>query len=335
MFDNSIFDVVIGLLFVFFVFSLVVSGINEGVRKLLNTRSKALWVAVQRILDESDSAPQTTSLSPALGPVPDRTDVSSNPRTVVGSEPAESLARQLYDHPVIARLDTARLGRPTRINDIPPREFARALVDILTPDDPDGNPLWDGIEERIRELPGPLRTQFQLLYREADGDVLRFRLAVETWFDSSMERVSSWYRSRTRIVMVLYGLAVAVFFNVSAIGVTTELYRNDVVRDTVVSLAETNATGLGGIEDCTTRTCVEAEVSSVLDTGLPIWWRTCPGIGTDSGDHWCGFEDFGSSLATVAGWLITAAALSIGASFWFGLLKRAVRIRSQPGGSSG
>ncbi len=73
MLDNSIFDVVIGLLFVFFVCSLIVSGMNEAVRKALNTRSKVLWASLQRILSEpgqdtETDAPKTAhsgSTSPA------------------------------------------------------------------------------------------------------------------------------------------------------------------------------------------------------------------------------------------------------------------------------
>ncbi len=43
---STILDVIIGLAFVFFVFSLLVSGINELVRKVLNTRAKALWKSI-------------------------------------------------------------------------------------------------------------------------------------------------------------------------------------------------------------------------------------------------------------------------------------------------
>jgi len=43
----------------------------------------------------------------------------------------------------------------------------------------------------------------------------------------------------------------------------------------------------------------------------------------------CGFEDNGRIAATIVGWFVTAAALSMGASFWFAILKRAFRLRSQ------
>ena len=49
----------------------------------------------------------------------------------------------------------------------------------------------------------------------------------------------------------------------------------------------------------------------------------------------CGFEDAGAIAGTISGWLITAAALSVGAAFWFALLERAFRLRSGVAGATG
>jgi hypothetical protein len=322
MLNNSILDVVIGLIFVFFVFSLAVSGINELVRKMLNTRAKALWAAINRMLDESDDAPQQERLTPRLAPTPPRAQPARDGDPPGASAP--TLAQRLYDHPVIGRLDSARLNQPTKVDHIAPTDFARALVDILTPDDPDGNKRWEQLGDEIAKLPRPLRSQFQLLYEEAQGNILRFREALEGWFNNGMARVSAWYRQRTRLAMFGYGLIVAVAFNVSAVHVTSELYQNDVVRQTVVELAASQA-AQEAIESCTNRACVEEAVGNVVDTGLPVLWRTCQEA---DGDVLCGFEDGRAIIGTVAGWLITAAALSVGAAFWFALLKRAFKVRS-------
>ena len=171
-----------------------------------------------------------------------------------------------------------------------------------------------------------------MLYEEAQGDVLQFRLAIEGWFDDGMARVSTWYKKRTRLVMVAYGLSVAVLFNVSALNVTAELYKNDVVRETVVELAATQGTQ-GSIEDCSNRRCIEDEVSKLVATGLPVLWRTC--ADQNDKDVLCGFEDGRAIAGTISGWLITAAALSVGAAFWFALLKRAFRLRSTVTGATG
>jgi hypothetical protein len=331
VFANSILDVVIGLVFVFFVCSLAVSGINELVRKILNTRAKALWTAISRMLDESELAPQSEGVTARLNAAPARgqpvLDAGAQQSTV-----AASLAQRLFDHPAIGRLDPARLNKPSKISHIPPTDFARALVDILTPDDDDGNKQWDRLGIEISKLPRPLRSQFQLLYEEAEGNVLRFRQAIEGWFDNGMGRVSTWYKKRTRVVMFAYGLCVAILFNVSAVNVTTELYTNDVVRATVVELAATQG-AQENIQDCSNRKCIEAEVGKLVATGLPVLWRTCSD--QDNEDVLCGFEDAGAIAATISGWLITAAALSVGAAFWFALLKRAFRLRSHVTGTTG
>lgn len=330
VFANSIFDVVIGLVFVFFVCSLAVSGINEFVRKLLNTRAKALWTSISRMLDPSEAAAQSEGITARLEEAPARGQPvhSSFGDGTAGS----SLAGLLYDHPLIGRLDPTRLNKPTRISHIPPTDFARALVDILTPEDDDGNKQWEQLGTEIRKLPRPLRSQFLVLYEEAEGNVLKFRVAIEGWFDSSMDRVSTWYKQRTRIVMFAYGLLVAVLFNVSAVNVTAELYENDVVRETVVELAAAQA-AQESIQDCTNRTCVEEEIGKVVDTGLPVLWRGCSD--RNDNDVLCGFEDGRATAGTIVGWLITAAALSVGAAFWFALLKRAFQLRSNMGHSSG
>ena len=50
-------------------------------------------------------------------------------------------------------------------------------------------------------------------------------------FDDSMERLTDWYRRRTRLVMAIYGLFVAVGLNVSAVHVAEALYENEDVRE--------------------------------------------------------------------------------------------------------
>ena len=318
MFDSIILDVVIGLTFVFFVFSLLASGINELVRKALNTRAKALWKSIGQILDEGTDVFRTSTPAVSLGPAPKRTASPSG---------SESLAVQLHEHPLIKSLDPARRGKQTRIHHIPNREFARAVVDLLTPrDGGEVTPQWTKIGDEIAKLPEGLRNQFQVLYKEAGEDVVKFRDAIEGWFDTRMEQVSDWYKKRTRWALAAYGIVIAGFFNVSAIGVTAELYENDVVRGSLVALAEKTPDSFDDVTACTNRECVEEEVGAVVDTGLPIWWRDCP-VANSTATKTCGFEDGGQVITSLAGWAITAAALAMGASFWFATLKRAVGLR--------
>jgi hypothetical protein len=94
----------------------------------------------------------------------------------------------------------------------------------------------------------------------------------------------------------------------------------------LVALAEKTPDSFEDVAACTDRECVEKEVGAVVDTGLPIWWRDCP-VADSTATKTCGFEDGGQVITSLAGWAITAAALAMGASFWFATLKRAVGLR--------
>lgn len=334
MLDSALIDVVVALIFIFFVFSLLVSGMNELVRKALNTRAKGLWAAVRRMLDEGD-LDYRNEWTPFMAKSPQRmagTGIAP-PQTEVadGSVICATLFDRFFNHPVIARLDATPEGKTSRLSHIPPPDFARAIVDILTPRS-DDKPDWDGIGDEIQKLPDALRSQIEPIWAEASGNIERFRQGLESWFDSSMQRVTIWYKKRTRLAMVAYGLLVAGLFNVSAIVLTVDLYENEVVRDTVIGLAAQRvATADAGEElvdpafGCTDRECLRREVQTLADTQLPIFWRRCP---TESGP-WCGFESNGRLAATLLGWAVTAAALSMGAAWWFAVLKRAFTIRSR------
>jgi hypothetical protein len=332
VFGSTVLDVVIGLMFIFFVFSLLVSGINEFVRKLLNTRSKVLWESIRRMLDEGEFT-YPTSRTVSIAPEPTR-DVSTGlapPGSagavgVAGTD--DTLFDQFFNHPIISRLDPTPQGKKSRITHIPGREFGLAMVDILAPRNEAGAPMWSEIEDRVDTLPAPLRSQFQVLLAEAQGDIKQFRIAIEGWFDSGMERVSDWYKKRSRKAMFAYGLLVAGLFNVSAVVITADLYQDEIIRETVVGLAEQNlaeasadATGA----ECADRACIEANINDLIETRVPVLWRQCP-IGNEE-TRLCGFESPARTAASLIGWIVTAAALSMGAAFWFSLLKKAFEVR--------
>jgi len=332
VFGSTVLDVVIGLMFIFFVFSMLVSGINEFVRTLLNTRSKVLWASIRRMLDGGEFE-YPTSQRVEIGDGPTR-KVSAGvaPPGSVGAvsvtEEEPTLFEQFFNHPIISRLDPTPQGRKSRMTHIPGREFGLAMVDILAPRNEAGAPVWSEIEDRVDKLPAPLRSQFQVLLAEAQGDIKEFRIAIEGWFDSSMERVSNWYKKRSRKAMFAYGLLVAGLFNVSAVVITADLYQDEIIRETVAglaeqSIAEVTADSTGA--ECADRACIEENISNLIETRVPVLWRQCS-IGNGE-TRLCGFESPSRTAASLIGWVVTAAALSMGAAFWFSLLKKAFEVR--------
>ena len=74
---------------------------------------------------------------------------------------------------------------------------------------------------------------------EQAGDSLDVaRRNVAAWYEAAMDRVSGWYKRRTRWWLFWVGAAVAVVFNVDTIEITRTLVHNPTLR---TSLAEEGA----------------------------------------------------------------------------------------------
>lgn len=172
--------------------------------------------------------------------------------------------------------------------------------------------------------------------RRLDDDVWSsletLRTSLAGWYDSRMAALSAWYRKRSRFVAFGLGLLVVVGFNVDAIGIPQELWQNENVRGVVVAVADTAVVDL---EACRASgdqlTCVEGTVDELIDIGLPLGWDVgtscdgeCDGI-LERISYALGTQGGGvrGALRKVLGWGLAAAALAMGASFWYDVLTRA------------
>src|SRR6266571_353934 len=89
MFGSGIVDLVIGMLFVFLVFSLLVSGVNETIMRIVAWRSRHLWRALRQLLDGEGNDLTTDQRPKAATPAAD----------------AAPWTDRLYVHPLITGLE--------------------------------------------------------------------------------------------------------------------------------------------------------------------------------------------------------------------------------------
>ncbi len=308
---STILDVVIGVVFVVFVFSVVASGVHEFVTWGLATRSKQLWRAIGRLLD-NDTGPTSNQGRAAEVALGLNGDNDRRPARGAATADDPSLKDRLFAHALVQGLDgQGDSGTRTRIDHIEPELFSRALLDVLSGDNELENTA--AFRRTIGQLPdGRLRDELESVARHAGDTIVELRTDLSAWFDDRMDALTHSYRSRTRWWLFAIGLTVAVAFNVDALDVTNEFYRDEVTRALVVAEAEALADSPTCEPDATgalSEACRD-QVSATADAlDLPVWWDRSP-------DAW-----------SPIGWLIAGAAIAQGGPFWYDVLRRLAGFR--------
>jgi hypothetical protein len=210
-----------------------------------------------------------------------------------------------------------------------------------------------GIELRLQneDLQGVLRT----LFADSGGKLEEFRGRLERWFGQEMDRLSGWYKRRTKWFLFFWGLSLAVLLNVDAVLIVRTLWNDNTLRNAVVAQAEqavsaTPATSgdasappttlpcpisSDGAEGGPTTTtvpdpleCVAARIDQLRALQLPIGW---PGWPLDSavygGDDRRTPHNPGDWVLKVFGLLVIAGAATQGGAFWFDLLGKVINLR--------
>lgn len=180
----------------------------------------------------------------------------------------------------------------------------------------------------IQALPdSPLKARLTTLTLGIENNAAACNLAVEKWYDETMERVSGLYKRDTYFPLLVLGMALAILCNANLLHMTSVLWSSAAARDEVNSLAQMYGCREGA--PCTTPEYVTARRDleqnlkllplGYTDFSFKDYWRNCCRSRTSLPlGHWAN---------NLAGWLLTALAVSLGAPFWFDLLNLFVNLR--------
>ena len=338
---GPVLDVVIGLVFVYFLLALIASGVQEVIAGIFQWRGTYLSKGIDVILNDSpDAAFSWAGVRDFLvghftWKVP-ATPASPNPAfpPAGATQAAEAaLARQrvlaVQSHPLVRGSPT---GLPSYVSS---RNFALALLEVLR----DGSqlPLFSQAERTIAMLPeGDLKRTLSLFLQNAGGDLDAFRASVETWFDDAMDRLSGIYARISQYMLIVLGLVLALSMNVDSIRVTRTLWQDSYLRGQVATAAsaaaaqpmpggQADASLQGSNGDVTPTPSPRDVLQTLKNLELPLGWSD------DTRPRGTGV------VAAIFGWLLTAAAVALGAPFWFSLLQQFTNFRSagpKPGPST-
>ena len=331
MFGLEILDVAIGIVMVYFLFSLLAASIREAIEAVVKSRAVYLERGIRELLDD----PQGTGL-----------------------------AKQLYEHPLVYSLYRGRFkGQGKRFMGaalptyIPSAQFAAALLDLAVrgPVATAGTPaaFYDAehtgaalsietLRDSIRRVPSPLvRRALLTALDQSGGDLARVEANLMAWFDGTMDRVSGWYKHRTQLWLFGIGLVSATALNVNTLTIAEHLAYDDMARSALVERAqgivdaEKTAADAAPAPPADAAADADAAVakaradlarfqSEMAALNVPIGWDRAPQQPQPFGS----WEWFGWLARQVAGLFLTAFAVSLGAPFWFDLLNKIMVIRS-------
>jgi hypothetical protein len=120
--------------------------------------------------------------------------------------------------------------------------FSDILIDILsqqkstTPGTPVLMKDISAFVDKLEDNP-ELKKILGIYIEQANGDLQRFKLLIENWYDGTMDRVSGWYKKQATRVLLTIGFVMAIIFNISTIEIVRKLSESKPLRDAIVKNA--------------------------------------------------------------------------------------------------
>jgi hypothetical protein len=272
MLNSPVLDTAIGLVFIFLLYSLLATSINELIATLFSMRARMLKKGIiEGMLSDSkhDDWLWLDTLK-GIG------DIIIEPlKLLVGYKPIpkeKKLGDKIYDHPIVKNYGANnRYKTPSYISK---QNFSTVLIEVLQQywadhkdkigakyptlnldDAPTITKIYYLVEYLQSDEAKSLKTKFQTDQIDIDDDTLKilelylkksylnlelFTKEIESWYDDSMNRIAGWYKRQVQLVLFIIGLSLAMLFNVNIIQVASKLSTDKDARDKLVEMAIKN-----------------------------------------------------------------------------------------------
>ena len=247
---SLVFNLVVGMVFAYFLLALIASGVQEVIASIFSWRGTYLSKGIDVIIDNDPHATWHWSsfkefwiahLTRSAPPT-----AADRLKARIGSQPADPQQAALlkvlsvHSHPLVQSSPTTL---PSYVSS---RNFALALLETLR----DGSqaPLFTQAAQTISNLPpGDLKRTLTLFAQAAAGDEDKLRAYIEHWFDDAMDRLSGIYKRMSQFMLLFLGIIIAVALNVDSARLARTLSQEPDVLNAIVA----DSHCLGATERCT------------------------------------------------------------------------------------
>lgn len=324
MLNNSAFDIVIGLVFIYLLYSLLGSLLLEITITNIGLRGFFLRKTIFRMLNNN-------------------------------------LIEFFYKHPMIKNLAVNSLFSNENFPSYLDKSiFSKVLIDLLQGKDfsyNDRDTLVAKIQQSLdsgktlwgnKEIQDETLIIFKSIWSESNNDVDKFRHLLEEWYENMMGYSMDSFKRFNQLILFFYGMAISVFFNLDTLKIAQNLQENPELRQQIVNradafvknhpnlkveletnkksidalaseqvvskdslkkVAEARYVALQALSDSLTKQAIE-----ISQERLAVGWEG----GFNKNFNW----------RSLFGWLISALAISMGAPFWFDLLNKVMKLKS-------
>lgn len=344
VFGSSILDIAIGIVFVFLLLSLIASTINELLLSFANMRARFLAKGLKGLLNCSDGRGLMEELFNhglifGLYQGDYKAGKSSNLPSYI---PARSFALAIMDliPRYVATLPVGTQGAPGS-QTAAATSGAQGATSTQAVTNLTSNPL-EAFRNAVSLLPdAKVKEPLITMIDAANKDANELMKNIENWYNSTMDRVSGWYKFHTQWIIFLIGIVLTVSINVDTLVIARHLSNDSALRQSLVAVAQQTASK--PIEQ-QQQSPIQDQTQRIQSLGLPIGWLEFdppkPGLPKtqieiqQENDAVAERRVFANpTLFSVVwyhlwGWLLTALAVSLGAPFWFDVLNKIMVVRS-------
>jgi hypothetical protein len=232
LFNSSVIDVAIGLVFVFLLLSLICTAAHEIIEALMKARAANLERGIAEL-------------------------AGANSQDFVTRLYSHGLINSLFKGTYNAATAKGLFSKRNLPSYIPSKNFALALIDMKNA----------GVN-----LPQNIKDALKAFETVAGQDVAQLQLHIEEWYNGAMDRVSGWYKRRSQWIILTLGLAAAIAVNADCIDIAKRLSTDSNLRQSVERMAETTAKANPVNDQRTPLDRIKDDLASLDGIGLPMGW---------------------------------------------------------------
>ncbi len=117
-------------------------------------------------------------------------------------------------------------------------DIERELINLTLPTSQNINPGNPGVSNNISKTLDIQSAQFVLsLFHYSNGDLIKFKLQLEAWFDRTMDQATEWYKRKIQVILMVLGFFMAWIFNAGTFTIISKLTIDKDAREKLVNLA--------------------------------------------------------------------------------------------------